>query len=120
MRHGVGHLRKQDVAGRLLQLTCAHLRIQSDFDVHFIVGTIHTCAVVNEVCIDPPSAQSKANASSLRHAKVRALANDLGLHICTVHTNKVITGVADVQMAFAPVLDIGPYAAEPHQLNRCF
>ena len=120
MRHGVGHLREQDVAGSFLQLACAHLRIQGNFDVHFIVGTINARAIVDEVCIDPTSAQGKANASSLRHAKVRALANDLGLHICAVDTNEIITGIADVQMAFAPVLYIGPYATEPHQLNRRF
>ena len=85
-----------------------------------MVGTIDTSAVVDEVCIDTATAQGITNTSSLRHAKVRALANDVCLQFCAVHTNKVIARVADVQMAFASVLNIGSYSAEPHQLNRRF
>ena len=85
-----------------------------------MVGTIDTSAVVDEVCIDTATAQGKTNTASLRDAKVRALANDVCPQFCAVHANKVIARVADVEMAFASVLDIGSYAAEPHQLNRCF
>ena len=118
MRNGIGHIRKQHVARRLLQLAGTHLRIQRDFDVHLIIRTVHAGAVVDEVGVDPATAQCVANTPRLRDAKVGPFADDLCLHIRAIDADRIIARIADIQMAFASVLNIGANPAKPHQLHR--
>ena len=74
----VGHGFQQGHTFGLGQFTATFCRCQCDLDVHFIVGTVHACRIVDEIGIGTPARQRKFDAACLRDAKVCTFANNLG------------------------------------------
>ena len=113
----VGHLGEQAVALFEAEPALAHLAVERDLDVHFIVRAIDAGRIVDEVGVDAPALLGELDAAGLGDAEVGALADDLGAHVLGVRPKRIVGRVADVGLALRRSLDVGADAAEPEQVD---
>jgi len=114
----IGHLREQGVALVERQLALAHLAVERDLDVHFIVGAVDARAVVDEVGVDPPAVVGELDPTGLGDGQIGALADDLGANLGAVGAQRIVRRIADLRLALGGGFDVGSDAAEPQQVDR--
>ena len=78
-----------------------HFAVERDLDVHFIVRAIDAGAIVDEVGVDPAALLRELDPAGLRDAEVGAFADGLGADFVAVGADRVVGGVADVDVRSA-------------------
>ncbi len=116
----VGHFREQRVALGEGELPVPHLAIERDLDVHFLVRTVDSRAIVDEVGVDPSAIEGELDPPSLGHAEVRTFADDLCPDFIAVGADRVVGGVANLAVRLGRSLDVSPDAAKPQEVHRRF
>ena len=114
----VSHGFQQDHTFGLGQFTATFCRCQCDLDVHFIVGTVHACRIVDEIGIGTPARQRKFDAACLRDAKVCTFANNLGADRIGIYPQAVIGRITDGNVIFRRCLDVSANPAKPEEIGR--
>ena len=100
------------------QFALAHLAVERDLDVDFIVRAIDARRIVDEVGVDAPAADREFDPAGLGDGKVRAFADDLAVDFVGADPERVVGRVADIALALGRGFDVGADAAEPDQVDR--
>ena len=114
----VGHRFQQLFAFVELDLAGGDQRLDQDFDVDLVVGTVHTGRVVHRIGIDPAAGQVELDPTQCGHAKIATFTDNFGAQLISVDPHRIVGAITDIGIGLGFGLDVGADAAVEQQIHR--